>query len=99
MKVPIKAIPESELVRLVLVDRIANRFVSIAAKHDAWFDLRRVRVVVGLCDRFACPLDLRGLSEADDLNIVHDVGEILKHFNLQTFRLPEWFQPRFAKSA
>lgn len=75
------------------VDRYMRR---IGAKASA-----RIGFVMDViaCHANGCPLDLAALAEADNLNLVHDIGGI--HINLDrgTGKLQNCFWPRYAKKA
>lgn len=43
------------------------------------------------------PMDLRGLSEADDFTLVHDISGIAAHINRNTGKLERCFLPRSAR--
>lgn len=45
-----------------------------------------------------CPLRLKDLLEADDLNFAHDVGGIARHIDRTTGKLTRCFLPRFFDS-
>lgn len=44
-----------------------------------------------------CPINLPGLLDADDVNFVHDVFGIHRHFDRTTGQLGDGFTPRFSK--
>jgi hypothetical protein len=73
-----------------LIQEIATR----AAKKG----LERVGTMMDISATHAsgCPLKLKELSQADDLNFFHDVCGINRHLNRRTGQLKDCFVPRFA---
>lgn len=51
---------------------------------------------VEACHCNGCPLDLPRLLAADDFNLMHDVGGIVRHLSRDTGELLDCFWPRFA---
>lgn len=45
----------------------------------------------------ACPLDLEGLLTAGDIHFAHDLSGIIRHYNRNTRKLDDHFQPRYFK--
>jgi hypothetical protein len=43
------------------------------------------------------PMDFEKLLDADDFNLMHDVGGIGRHLNRETGELEDFFSPRFSK--
>lgn len=75
---------------------IADRMVSIAANAGHVLDHLETCMDIIACHNHGCPLDLARLADADDFNIVHDVGGIAKHLNRKNGQLLNCFRPRFA---
>ncbi len=43
-----------------------------------------------------CPLNLAGLLAADDFNLAHDIGGIVRSLDRKTGKLTNFFMPRYA---
>jgi hypothetical protein len=86
-------------------DQVLARRIALRARNlylDAKIDRDVTDITMDLIATHAngCPLDFRRLSEADDFNLMHDVGGIGSHIDRETGELTNCFRPRFAaKSA
>jgi hypothetical protein len=49
------------------------------------------------CHSNGCPLDFKGILEADSFNFWHDIGGIMANIDRTTGELTNCFIPRFAK--
>jgi hypothetical protein len=49
------------------------------------------------CHCNGCPLDLRGLLESHNEDLMHDVFGIRRHINRETGQLNDCFLPRYSK--
>lgn len=78
---------------VLLINRIAKRVVCIVPT----LDLIQVQMDLEACHTCGCPLDLERMMQADQTNLVHDVGGINRHLNQETGELGDGFVPRFAK--
>jgi hypothetical protein len=58
-------------------------------KHTLYMDLNA-------CHSNSCPLDFKGLLEADMQDFSHDIYGIRKHINRDTGKLEDLFTPRYA---
>ena len=79
-----------------LILKIAKRASEICAKHGVAFDILDTQMDLAATHANGCPLDLARLLEADDFNLMHDVGGIYRHLNRDTGKLENHFLPRFA---
>lgn len=82
-----------------IVDRtlgILDR-ISPLAKRD--LRNRRINLMMDLtaCHLNGNPLRLADLAQADDFNVIHDVGGISKHIDHDTGKLTDCFLPRFSQ--
>ena len=76
-----------------LITKIAERACS-QGRGDATF--RVLLMDIWACHANGCPLDLKGLLEADSFNFSHDVWGIYHYINRNTVTLNECFRPRYA---
>ena len=70
---------------------IVTRAKSLFPERDA-MDIRMDL----LAAHTNCPLKLKELRDADNLNFMHDIAGINRHLNRQTFQLEDCFRPRYA---
>jgi hypothetical protein len=59
-------------------------------------DQRTLIMDLNACHSNACPLDFKGLLEADIDDFSHDVYGIRQHINRDTGKLEGFFTPRYA---
>ncbi len=77
------------------VDQIIERYQALTGVDRPSLDIR-----MDLCaTHWHTPMDLRGLSEADDFTLLHDVSGIYRHLDRRTGRLRDHFLPRSARPA
>lgn len=82
-----------------LIERIVDRTLDIIAagqplaKRD-----RRTNLIMDLtaCNANGNPMDFAKLADADDFNVMHDVGGISRHIDRDTGELLNFFSPRFS---
>jgi hypothetical protein len=79
-----------------IINKIANRAVSMANEHGVNYDKLTADMDVTACHANGCPLDLLKLLEADAFNFSHDVFGIARHINRSTGQLENCFVPRCA---
>lgn len=81
-----------------LIGKIATRFTDIAKRVDPDIRIDRLALIMDLtaCHASGTPLDLQRLLDADDFNVVHDVGGIRSHIDRETSQLGGCFLPRFS---
>lgn len=80
-----------------IIDRAAGFAASVGDRMDN--DQRRYLTMdVTACHANGCPLKLRDLLGADDLDFVHDVFGIRNHINRSTGQLENCFLPRYASN-
>jgi hypothetical protein len=48
------------------------------------------------CHCNGCPLNLRGLLEADESDLLHDLAGIRRHLDRRSGKLGDCFSPRYA---
>lgn len=76
------------------VQHIADRVKELDEKFDVAHD--RTSLIMDISAVHAwCPIDLRGLAEADDLDFVHDISGIRINLNRVTGKLENRFIPRY----
>ena len=78
---------------VLLINRIAKQAVSL----DPTLDLLQVQMDLEACHTCGCPLGLKRMMQADQANLMHDIGGISRHLNHDTGELGDCFWPRFAK--
>lgn len=72
----------------MIADRFAEKYPSVDKVH---IEMDIVAAHVG-----GCPLKLKQLLEADDLNFFHDVYGINQNLDRNTGELKNFFWPRYA---
>lgn len=78
------------------IGRIVTRALSLF--EDADPSMRQGLLMdLSACHSNGCPLDFERLEQADDFNLMHDVGGIHRHINRRTGKLENCFLPRCAK--
>ena len=81
---------------ILIIGKISSRF------HDYRMDgmVKRPKKSTIMMDVSAahikCPLDLKGLLGAEDIDFIHDVAGISRHIDRGTGELKDCFLPRFA---
>ena len=77
-----------------LIDKIVDRVAEVSkcgiSASDTTMDL--------LCVHNSYPLDLKGLLESRDFDLLHDVFGIAKHLNRETGELMNCFLPRYHRT-
>ena len=95
---------DSQLIRLIisrakaLFDAMPEaKAAAVGSEHDKvdWLGLEMDITVAHLN---GCPLDLRGLHDSANFNLVHDLFGIRRHLDRTTGKLSELFVPRYASS-
>lgn len=78
-----------------LVRGIARRARELLLAHRIDRDVTDIQMDLLATHANGCPMDFVRLSEADDFNLMHDVGGINRHLNRETGELMNCFLPRF----
>lgn len=80
-----------------LIERIVNRQADL--QQRLWpgepFDRLRAFMDITAVHLNGCPLRLKELLEARDLDFAHDLGGIARHLDRRTGKLTNCFLPRF----
>lgn len=77
--------------------RIADRAVGLWAQHGGDLPSRmQVASTLMLVHGSVCPLRLDEFLVADDGDFAHDIGGIIRHFDVHEMELRDCFMPRFA---
>lgn len=94
MEVSFKTSPEE----FATISRIADRAREIIAANG-WSKEKRMSLMMDItaCHANGCPLRLKELLAADDINFSHDVFGIRRHLDRSTGWLKDGFHPRFAR--
>lgn len=80
-----------------LIHQISERFWGLAERQGMpAVELLDIILSISTCHRWACPLDLGKLLQADDFNFMHDVLGIIRHLDPETRTLKNFFLPRCA---
>lgn len=79
-----------------LIAKIADRAVSVYAKHSIRIDRQDVLLDLLAVHFKAVPLRLADLLAADDVNFLHDVGGMNRHLDRNTYQLRDSWSPRYA---
>ncbi|MHB1297319.1 MAG: DUF6874 family protein [Gemmatimonadaceae bacterium] len=93
---------------MTVAPREAALIKTIAAKAvECWYEdwsadhkkVMRVEVAMDLTcvHANACPLELQGMLDGREFDLMHDVAGIRRHLNRRTGRLEGHFLPRYAK--
>lgn len=82
------ASPEDHLKAIEIALR-AHELVSTYPKQDIAMDLLATHLN-------GCPLDLQGLLDSDQFELLHDVLGIKRHLDRSTGKLAEFFTPRYS---
>lgn len=80
---------------MVVIRRIAKRGHGLLLANGVDSDLTSVEMDVAAAHA-GCPLDLKALEAADDLNFAHDICGIRRHLDRETGELRDFFVPRCA---
>jgi len=80
-----------------LIHKIIDRAADLFAKRGSQLDRLDTFMDITATRANGCPLRLADLAEADDFNLLHDVGGIANHLNRDTGRLEDMFRPRFSQ--
>ncbi|MBC7954081.1 MAG: hypothetical protein H7Z12_19965 [Rhodospirillaceae bacterium] len=73
-----------------------TQIVDRAATIIPDMDKLEVKMSLTACHANGCPLRLADMAEADDFNLLHDVGGIHNCINRRTGKIDGLFRPRFA---
>lgn len=73
-----------------IVDRIT------AQLPDAFPDRQSLEMDITACHANGCKLRLAELAEADEFNLIHDVGGIRQNIDRSTGKLQRLFLPRYS---
>ena len=80
--------------RYELISEIADRALGMARAND--LRISKLEMVMDLdCADAYCPLNLRALAGAPDVDFAHDVFGIRRHLNRETKKLEDSFLPRY----
>ncbi|MDU8351169.1 hypothetical protein RYA05_04570 [Pseudomonas syringae pv. actinidiae] len=89
-KVKFNVTPQEAGFITTIVDRIT------ALHPDAFTDRESLEMDITACHANGCRLRLSELAEADDFNLVHDVGGIRQNMDRTTGKLQGFFLPRYS---
>lgn len=78
---------------------IATRAKAIYAENGVKRDRYDIEMDLIATHANGCPLDLARMAEADDFNLMHDVGGIGRHLDRDTGKLTGHFRPRFTRKS
>lgn len=78
------------------IAQIAQRAATIAEDAKIQYPRLYIELDLRVCHRTVCTLDLKGLSEASDADLSHDVFGIKRHLSVDKHRLEDCFLPRYA---
>jgi hypothetical protein len=79
-----------------LIAKIARRANMIYLLNGVLVDTVHIMMNLTAAHLNGCPLKLKDMLAADDLNLMHDIGGIDQHINRDTGKLENQFVPRFA---
>jgi hypothetical protein len=80
-----------------LIMEIAKRAVDLYGANGVELDQLDVEMDITAVHNHGNPLRLKELLEADNFNLSHDVGGIIRHIDRDTGKLKDFFVPRFTK--
>lgn len=92
MSVPFARFTDSEHIAL---DRIVERALPLFKDWDGVTELH-LRMDISAAHA-SNPLRLAELAEADDFNLIHDIGGIIRHLDRTTGFLQDCFVPRYSR--
>lgn len=87
--------PQRDTNTLALFGAIMDRAWPIL-KEAGWPDRNEIAVKLMACHLRACPLRFQEMLDGRDIDLIHDVAGIARHYNLATARLERGFLPRYA---
>jgi hypothetical protein len=76
--------------------QIINNAKAAAIRHSIPIDRLQYSISLTACHLNGCPLDLDGLLNASEFNLLHDLLGIHKHINQEDGSLDGLFVPRYA---
>ena len=79
---------KQECMSIALIANRAHHLGVDRSKRDLIMDLEVAH--------HSCPMDLDGLHNAADHDLIHDVCGIVHHLNRATGKLEDYFSPRYA---
>lgn len=79
-----------------LVIAIVNRAASSLNLESLGVDRLTLSMDLRATHLNGCPLDLRGLLDAQKFDFTHDICGIVRHINRVTGKLGDYFLPRYA---
>lgn len=88
--VKFKVTPEEAGFITTIVDRIT------ALHPDSFSDRKSLEMDITACHANGCKLRLSELAEADEFNLIHDVGGIRQSMDRSTGKLRGHFLPRYS---
>lgn len=83
---------------MTLIVQIADKAAKMAKEMSIKYPKQAAITDITACHCNGCPLDLKGLLEADSFDFGHDVFGIRRSLDRQTGKLMDYFDPRYAKS-
>ncbi len=81
---------------LKIIGKIADRAVNVYAAQGVKVDRTDILLDLTAFHFPAKRLRLQDLLDADEFNLMHDIGGINKNLNRETFELEGGFTPRFS---
>lgn len=79
-----------------LIAKISRRANLTYLAHGVLVDTAHIMMNLTATHLNGCPLKLKDMLAADDLNLMHDINGIDRHINRDTCKLENQFVPRFA---
>lgn len=86
-------------VEMKLIGKIADRAVTLYAKHNVRVERLDTLLDVMTVHQKAQALRLADLLAADDVNFIHDITGINRHLDRDNYKLNDGFSPRFSARA
>lgn len=77
-----------------LIDEIVRRYVNLCAVPG--HEVLGVDMDITVCHLNGNPLELKALTKANDLDLVHDVSGIRRHIDRSSGELTGLFSPRYS---
>ncbi len=88
--VSFKVTPAEAAIITTIVDRVTAKL------PETFSDRQSLEMDITACHANGCKLRLAGLAEADEFNLIHDVGGIRQNIDRSTGKLQGHFLPRYS---
>lgn len=76
-------------------DKIVDRYLRLSGQSRMHKMIYTMDILAVHCN--GTPLKLKELAEADDYDLAHDMGGIIRHIDRTTGKLTGCFLPRYAR--